>query len=51
VGIINDLPNNIEGILPIQPVNKIVHNTSELRFDFIAVKTKEGQLEQVKIPF
>ncbi len=48
VSIINDLPNNIEGILPIQTVNKIVNNTSKLRFDYIAVKTKEGQLENVK---
>ena len=48
MSIINDLPNNIEGILPIQTVNKIVNNTSKLRFDYIAVKTKEGQLENVK---
>lgn len=48
VGIVNDLPNNIEGILPIQTVNNMVYNTSALRFDTIAVKTKEGQLEKVK---
>ena len=48
VGIVDDLPNNIEGILPIQTVNNMVYNTSALRFDTIAVKTREGQLEKVK---
>ena len=47
VGIINNLPE-LDGIVPVQTVNNILYNSSELKFNTIATKAKDGQLEKLK---
>jgi ABC-type lipoprotein release transport system permease subunit len=46
VGIINDIPN--EGIISLDVANELIYNSSDLKFDFINVKTDPKQLDQVK---
>lgn len=48
VGIIDNLPNNQSGILQMSHINWLLFNSSELKFNSISIKTKNGQFEQVK---
>lgn len=48
VGIIDNLPNNQSGILSVSHANRLLYGISELKFNSISIKTKNGQFEQVK---
>ena len=48
VGIIDNLPNMLCGLLSMESMDNILYNSSELKFDSISVKVDKNQLKETE---